>query len=385
MNRQRILISSGMIQGGKSGVGRYVTRLVEKLNHQKTVFDFYVAGLNQDRKLFKSIPDNRWIVIPDKFLHGVKNLIWHQAKLPKILKANNIDLVHIPSYRRILWKSPIKQVATIHDCAPFHLSDKYDFFRRIFGTKLIPYMAKKCQHIISVSRSTTRDIEHFMKIPQNRITTILNGVDHDHFYPRTVEEIKEFLINKKQELPYFLYISRLEHPGKNHIRLINAFEKLRSENPFQIQLILGGADWHGSELIHQRIEESTFKNDIILLGFVSEDDIPYWFSGCKALIFPSLFEGFGLPVVEAMACGSLVATSNRGSLKEVGGDAAWFFNPEDEAEILQSLNEILSLTDPDIEKQKQLGLHHSNSFSWDNAARETIKIYNSILKIETGK
>ncbi len=131
-----------------------------------------------------------------------------------------------------------------------------------------------------------------------------------------------------QRHPYFIYLARLEHPGKNHVRLIQAFEQFCARNPgLTHELLLGGADWHGAEVIHQRVAASALKGRIREIGFVPKTDLPHWYAGATAMVYPSLFEGFGLPPIEAMACGCPVISSAAGSLGEVVGDAARIIDP----------------------------------------------------------
>ena len=124
----KVLLSAGMIQGGLSGVGRYVVELANRIALMEGV-ELHVAGLDSDRSLFPDVPDACWISIPPSSGGGVKNLIWHQRRLPRILREGGFDLLHIPSYRRIVAFCPVSQLATIHDCAPFRLRDKYGALR----------------------------------------------------------------------------------------------------------------------------------------------------------------------------------------------------------------------------------------------------------------
>ncbi|MGB0745273.1 MAG: glycosyltransferase, partial [Opitutales bacterium] len=155
--KPKVLLSAGMIQGGLSGVGRYVVELAGRISKMDTV-SLHIAGLEADRQLFPDIADSRWVPIPESASGGLKNLIWHQFKLPKLLKEGKFDLVHIPSYRRILAFCPVRQLATIHDCAPFRLRDKYGALRGLFGRQLAPWMARRCEHVLSVSEFTKQDL-----------------------------------------------------------------------------------------------------------------------------------------------------------------------------------------------------------------------------------
>lgn len=375
----RILISAGMIQRGQSGVGQYVIHLVKALKRILLDAKIFVVGFKEDRILFDTITDENWISIPSNVSQGALNFFWHQLRLPKILKEKKIDIVHVPSYRRILWSQTTTQVATIHDCAPFVLKEKYDFLRGFFGRSIIPHFARRVAKIVTVSESTHSDLIHFMKIERSKIQVILNGIDHDVFLPQNERDQLDF--RKKKNLPpfYFIYVSRLEHPGKNHIRLIEAFEKLKqNQREISIKLILVGARWHGHEKIFKRLEGSPFKKDIRIEGFVDMKALPLWYSCSTAMIFPSLMEGFGLPVVEAQASGTLVACSNTTSLSEVAGPSL-LFNPTDIDQIANAMTAIIQLNSGERERRVEASLRWAKLFSWDRAAMAYAALYRDLL------
>jgi glycosyltransferase involved in cell wall biosynthesis len=194
-------------------------------------------------------------------------------------------------------------------------------------------LARGADHITAVSHATARDIDTHFGIPVAQQSVIWNGLDQGRFHPLQAHAVATFLTGPGQQAaPYFLYLARLEHPAKNHLRLIEAFEQFAATHPdANHHLLFGGADWHGAEHIHARIAASPLRDRIRNLGFVTDLDLPLWYAGATAMVYPSLFEGFGLPPVEAMACACPVIASPRGSLAEVVGDAARIINPEDPA------------------------------------------------------
>lgn len=370
----KVLLSAGMIQSGRSGVGRYVVELANRISRMDTV-ELHVAGLEADRALFTEIPPSNWVRIPDAYGSGLRNLIWHQGTLPGILRKGAYDLLHIPSYRRVLAHCPIRQLATIHDCAPFRLRDKYGALRGFFGRQVAPWLARRCQHVISVSEFTKQDLLQFYKLPDSRVEVIYNGLNHESYHPRSAEEIEAFRARQGMTEPFFLFISRLEHPGKNHIRLIEAYEHYREATRARTLLVLGGAPWHGADVIEARVKASPCADSIRLPGFMDEAELPLWYASAEALVFPSLIEGFGLPVVEAMACGLRVATSNRGSLPEVGGAAAVYFDPEDVSAMAGAMIELHHESGASLASRVQKGLAHAAQFDWEIAAKATCQAY----------
>ena len=376
----KILLSAGMIQGGLSGVGRYVVELANRMRKFDTI-KLHLAGFDSDRHLFPGFEDASWISIPESATSGVKNVLWHQFKLPGILKQQSFDLLHIPSYRRIVACSPIPQLVTIHDCAPFRLRDKYGALRGLFGRQLSPWLARRCEAVIAVSHFTKQDLIEFFKLPADQVEVIYNGLSHGTYRPQSAEALSAFRTSHELQQPYYIFVSRLEHPGKNHVRLIQAYEAFRENCERTIQLVLGGAPWHGAEVIQQRVADSPYAKDIILPGFMDEAELPLWYAASEALVFPSLIEGFGLPVVEALACGVRVVSSDRGSLPEVGGDAAIYFDPDSVPGITQAMQALNSETPEQAQDRIKKGLQHASSFDWDIAAKLTCQSYLNTLKL----
>ena len=363
-------------------MGRYVIELSRELAGLPEAVDLHVCGLASDRHRFPWIPNSNWVEIPASAKGGVKNLLWHQVRLPGILRQHAMELVHIPSYRRILAQSPVPQIATIHDCAPFHLRDKYGLLRGIFGRILVPILARRCRHVLTVSHFTREDLIRFMKLSTDRVGVIWNGIDHDRYRPQSPEATGAFRASKGLGRKVFLYIARLEHPGKNHLRLIEAFERLFQAGHTDAELVLGGADWHGAEVIHERVRESSCSGRIHMAGFIEEAEMPLWYASAQSMVFPSLFEGFGLPVAEALACGTRVLCSNRASLPEVGGDAVSLFNPESVDELASTMQSALN-EPPDVrEIHINRGFAQAARFNWRTAAEQTCMAYHRLLTSE---
>ena len=372
--KPRVLLSAGMIQGGLSGVGRYVVELAKRLGREEAI-ELHVAGLESDRPLFPSIREERWVEIPAAYGSGVKSLLWHQLKLPRLLRRGGYHLLHIPSYRRIVAFSDVPQIATIHDCAPFRLRDKYGALRGLFGRRLAPWLARRCTQVLTVSEFTKQDLVEFFGLSAEGVEVIYNGLDHKAYQEANRESHAAFRKRHGLERPFLLYISRLEHPGKNHLRLIEAYEHFRRLSGSDALLVLGGAPWHGAEVIRERAQTSPYGADIRMPGFMEESDLPRWYASAQALVFPSLIEGFGLPVVEAMACGQVVASSNWGSLPEVGGDAAVYFDPTDPEAMARAIQTLADESPEARARRIQNGYTQAARFDWDIAAKATCQIY----------
>lgn len=376
----KVLLSAGMIQGGRSGVGRYVIALGEALAREQKTVDLHIAGLDADRGLFPWLAEDRWISIPAGMGGGAANLWWHQVSLNGVVRQHGIDLVHIPSYRRMMWTCAVPQVATIHDCAPFILREKYDFARGFFGRVVVPMIARRVQRVIAVSETTGKDVVKWMRVPEEKVTVVPNGIDHEMFRPPGNEAIRGFRKRKNLDEPFFLYVARLEHPAKNHVRLIGAFEKLMESGVFNGRLILPGAPWHGAEIIERAVAASKFRDRIRLEGFVDNADLPLWYAAAEALVFPSLMEGFGLPLLEAQACGTRIACADSTSLPEVAGPAGILFDGRDEDSIAAAMTSLATMDDAERAKREALGIEWAGRFTWSAHAAAATRIYRETLK-----
>jgi glycosyltransferase involved in cell wall biosynthesis len=371
----KVGLTATMIQGGRSGVAQYVFSLVKELIQDPRIH-LHLFVLEEELSLFAFAQGRcEVIAVPTEVASPVKNILWHQTALPRIAGELQLDVLHVPSYRRLVFRAPCPTVGTIHDLAPFHVKGKYDIARMFYGRVIVKALARAQKEIIAISQSTATDIERFFGIPQKQLHLIFNGIDHERFHPGDRLDSMSWMQEKHQiSAPFFLYVSRLEHPAKNHVRLIEAFDRFKSEKASPHQLVLGGGDWHGSEIIRAAAASSPFAKDIHFLGFVPDADLPHLYRAARAMVYPSLFEGFGLPPVEAMACATPVISSTRGALQEVVGSAALVIDPENPQDIAKAL---LSLAEDDSlhARYRALGLENAQRFHWHNTAQAVIKVY----------
>ena len=372
----RVGITTSVIQRGKTGVAQYVFSLVRAFLKHTDEHDFTLFVLEEDAPLFEFAAEKMTIVIvSEKWRSAVKNIVWHHAVLPGLVEKLGLDVLHVPSYRRLLWRKSCALVSTIHDLAPFHVKGKYDPLRMFYGRVIVKHLARRQDAVISISTNTARDVEKFFGIPVDEQNIVLNGLDHARFHPGDQALARSFVQqNCSLNSPYFLYVSRLEHPAKNHVRLIEAFNHFKAATGSRWLLALGGSDWHGAEHIYAAAKSSPYANDIRFLGFVDDAALPNLYRAAGAFVYPSLFEGFGLPPVEAMACGCPVISSTRGSLDEVVGDAALRIDAEDTSAITDAMHQVsenVELQNGLIEK----GLKNAKRFEWSENARAVLEVY----------
>ena len=376
----RIAISTSVIQRGKSGVGQYVLALVRALLQRKGDHQLVLFVLEEDLPLFDFAVGRAEIVtVPERYRPALKNIFWHQMLLPSLVRQLHIDVLHVPSYRRLLPRSSCALVATIHDLAPFHVRAKYDAARMFYGRVVVKHLARRQDEIIAISTNTARDVEHFFGIPVNRQNVIHNGIDHERFCPGNRGQAKSEAASRwNLDAPFFLFVSRLEHPAKNHVRLIEAFNRFKTETKSNWLLALGGSDWHGAEAIRAAAAQSPFGKDIRFLGFVDDASLPTLYRAADTMVYPSLFEGFGLPPIEAMACGCPVLSSTRGALPEVVADAADKIEPEDISSIAAGLQRMAS-SEAWRDKFRRAGLENAQRFDWGRNAEQVLAVYQAAL------
>lgn len=371
----RIGISAFAADGGKSGIGQYMINILRRLP-ELAPEDQFVLFVNQgDRALFDfAHPRVEIHASPNWSAHPLVNIFWHLLRLPMLLQRHRCDLVFLPAgNRRLAWWYGVPSLGTVHDLSQLHIPQKYDPLRMFYVMRVLPRMMRRLTRVIAVSDSTRRDLESYAKVPGERIEIIPNGADLSRFFPRDREAAKTEL-SARMGLPrdFLLYIARLEHPGKNHVRLLEAFSRLQGFTQRPYKLVLVGGRWNGAEVIEAKVKELGLEKQVIFPGFVPNEILPLLYAAADLLVFPSLFEGFGIPLLEAMASGTPVCASNISSLPEVMGDAGLLFDPMEPAAIAVAMHRLLE----DRELRERLiarGLARVPRFTWDQASARVVE------------
>ena len=368
--------------GGKSGISQYMREIVTALINDNPDFHCQLYMTESDRMFFdpqhpraevKSYPD--WVGQP------VVNIFWHLIWLPFVLWKKRAQLVFMPAgNRRLGWFYPCQSIATVHDFSQLHVPAKYDGLRMFYILKVLPLLMRKLTRVIAISQSTQRDLENFALVERKRIRLVYNGADTSRFTPACGEHARDRLVAMGLPLtsPYILYVSRLENPGKNHLRLLEAFAAALPELDPEIKLVFAGGRWNGAEQIDQRIEELNLGERVISLGFVANEALPDLYRGALFMAFPSLFEGFGIPALEAMASGLPVMVANNSSLPEVVGEAGLTFDPFN---IAQMSNQLLQLSQqPELrDALSRAGIEQAKRFSWRKSASDVYACFEQLL------
>ena len=296
--------------------------------------------------------------------------------LPLTLRRERVDLFHVQFIVPPGLKC--KTVAAIFDITYEHFPEAFPAYQRMWSKALIRSSARRADHIVTLSEHSKQDIARTYGIDEDKITVTPLGAADD-FYPRDRSAAKELLERKcRIKDDFVLYLGRLQ-ARKNLVRLVEAYAQVRRAG-FPHKLVLAGKPDFLFEPVLARIRELKLDNHILIPGYLQAEHIPFLYSAADLFVFPSLYEGFGLPVIEAMACGAPVVTSRGSSLEEVAGDAALLVDPLDQDALAQTIR--LALLDDGLrDRLRQAGLRQSAKFSAERTARTTIAVYEALLGI----
>jgi len=371
-------IDSLTIKSG--GIGRYAVNLINgiaKVSLNKTQNEIFIFFHNSfDRSLIEKYPHIKFV---KKYTNIKSNVLRKGIFLPFSIQSIKIDLFHGLDHIGIpfIYKSKTcKYVVTIHDLITLIYPDKFTLKHRLIQNTLLPKVLRKADRIIANSNSTKNDIIRLYPEYESKIKVIYEGID-SKFFQRDSKEIERTLKKYNIDYKYFLFLGTIE-PRKNIINVIEAFIKLKQEGNVEQKLVITGRKgWLYKEIL-EKMQKAPFFQDIVFTDFINDEDLPFLYSGADIFLYPSLYEGFGLPVLEAMACGVPVITSNISSLPEVAGDAALLVNPMNVEEIARAV-ETLKRDRKLREKMRKKALERAKLFSWEKAAKETLKIYEKTI------
>jgi len=353
-----------------AGLARYSRELVKNLLTIDRKNHYFLFLLADD---YQNLDFNAKNLTPIK-IDSPHYSAAEQFKFPFELTRTRCDFIHFLSFNHpIFWSG--KFIITVHDLTLYFYPDfsKKTIFHYQAMRLVMSNAIKRAVKIICPSESTKQDIIRKFKNQKSKIKVTYEGVPAE-FKPMTAAKIERFKKQKGLTKPFILYLGQWR-AHKNLIRLVSAFEMARKK--FNFQLVLGGkADSSYSELM-TKINQSSAKSDIICPGFIPESDLPLWYSAATAFVFPSLYEGFGLPPLEALSCGTPVAASDISSLPEILGPAAMYFDPKDLEQISDSLYHLVA--DQELRKEMtKKGLEQAKKFSFQKMANQTLAVYNSV-------
>ncbi len=367
----RLGLDGTPLLGLRSGVGQYTGRLLGALLQAYPDWSCLLytnrplgpleEALARAQPMLSHFPYSRWL--------------WMQFVLPQMIHQSGVDLCHFTNAQAPLL-SGVPFVLTIHDASLFLYSQYHPRTRLLAMRSLLPALARRAAAIITVSQQAKQELARVLRIPPAKIFVVHEAAP-ENFRP-VVDPQRQAALRQKYNLPprFLLHVGTLE-PRKNLDRLVRALAQVRRQGYPHPLVLAGPTGWHMQDFM-SRVAACGMADRVRYLGYVPSADLPALFSCAELFVFPSLYEGFGLPLVEAMACGTPVLTSNLPTIAEVCGDAAWLVDPYDEDMLAAAMSDLLA----DAGRRRELrqrGLSRAADFSWRRAARETAVVYRRVL------
>lgn len=356
-----------------TGIGTYTDNLISQMINQNSKDKFTLFCSAKYNPNYNK--DNTHII----FSSGKHGTFYEKYYFPNSLVKNNIDLYHIPQNGiGFEFNSKVTTVVTIHDLIPYIMPETVGkgYLERFLRD--MPGIISNSDAIITVSEYSKKDILKFFSFYPEEKIFVTPLAANSNFRPLDKKECQSY-VNKtyKIDTPYILYLGGFSS-RKNAFGIIHAFNKIYKSLNKPYKLLLGGSLKDEGNKIFEYVKNNNLDDKIVFCGYVEDDMLPVLYSGCDAFIYPSLYEGFGLPPLEAMSCGAPVITSNISSIPEVTGDAAILINPYKNDELESSIVTLLNNDSLKLE-YSQKGYKRSLEFSWENTAKKTLEAYAQII------
>ena len=363
------------------GVGTYTRNAIRTLARLDNFNEYFLLGIPGRLGDIEPLPPN-FITVPT---HPNEFSFNSYLELNRILKQHRCDLLHVP---HLFWKPqsvPCPYVVTVHDLFDhLYKVNSASWMKRQLHFEFTKRVLHRAARIFAVSNFSKQDTERLFAVSGNKIEVIYNALD-DRFRMGHATDADRKLIAERYQVtyPFLLYAGRIS-PHKNVIRIIEAFSALKVELQKEgqypdLKLIIIGDELSKHPDLRRAVIKSRVQNDVRFLGFVPIGVLRIFYDLAKIFVFPSLYEGFGLPPLEAMAHGTPVVTSNTSSIPEVVGNAAVMVNPENVFEIMHALHRVL-LDQPVREKLKARGALQAQKFSWDESVRRMLAVYHEVVR-----
>ncbi|MFR6073371.1 glycosyltransferase family 4 protein [Phocaeicola coprocola] len=362
---------SGYVGNKLTGIGRVLIEILKRIAPINEN-DKYILFKNYDFHEYDELANFKNITLVDINVSKnspLKNILWHQWQFQMLQRKYKCDLAYIPNFSLLLWKR-IPTIVTIHDLIEFNIPDKFSKLRMMYRKIIDPLMVRNSSYITTVSECSKNDIIKYCGAEEKKIKVITNAADQKRFrlYDR---KIIDSVLNKHglKYQSYFLFVGTIDYPGKNIMSVIKSYELLKKEKNIEEKLVIIGKNGFNSKVIYDYVNESPCKDSIIFTGYLEDSELPLLYAGCKIFLYLSLYEGFGLPVLEAMSCGVPVICPNTSCFPEVVGNLEISVSPLDIKQIKEKID--LLITNEDYYKTiAQKSYERASYFSWEKSAQE---------------
>ena len=381
LTMQRIGIDFTSAVRERAGIGRYARELIRalaRLDRENRYVLLVPRDAHAELLRFDWSPNFKIVRAPltERYLAA----LWHKFRVPLFVEmfTGALDVFYAPGFLLAPTRAR-RALVTIHDLSYVRLPECFPAPLLTYLNRQVPHALKHADLILADADSTRRDVNEVYGVPLEKIKTLYSGVD-PRFNPNVSPESRARVRDLTRGKPYLLSVSTIQ-PRKNYARLIEAFSRIANSelqitnSQFLIrdlQLVISGARGWMFDDVFQTVERLNLRERVIFPDFVSDDDLPALYAGATLFVYPSLYEGFGLPVAEALACGAPVVCSNASSLPEVAGDAALYFDPRDVDALANAMHR--ALADESLRNDlRARGFAQAQKFSWEKAARELLE------------
>ena len=351
------------------GIGTYIRNIVRELARFDRETDYVLICQDADREAARSLGENFRTSVDSSGPYSIRE----QLSLPLTLVRTRAHVFHEPHYV-LPPLTPCRSVVTIHDC--IHLRFPQYLPKRgalAYARAQMGSAARRSHRILTVSEASKRDILYYFSVPPEKITVIPNAIDERFSTEPAEDDVRRVTERYQLDGDFVLYVGNVK-PHKNVERLIDAFQLVRQSGLDELKLVIIGDEISKYAALRRAVHRSNLHKYVRFLGFLPDELLAIVYRLASVFVFPSLYEGFGLPPLEAMACGTPVVTSNVSSLPEVTGDAALLVDPTDTNEIAHAMKRVL--TDPALHADlRARGLARARQFSWERSARQIRDIY----------
>ena len=356
-----------------AGIYYYTKELINALAKIDKKNEYWIVRSKSAGDISKNVKE---LIVPTKKFPGAAAYRLF-ISIPKILAQKKVDIVVEPRhFGPFNLPKSIKRVTVIHDLSPLRFPEWHQFVSRKLQQLFLPTILKRADYIITNSKFTAKDVINYFPFTASKTKGILLGKE-TFFQP----QLNPSILEKHQiTSPYLLHTGTIE-PRKNLLFLIRAFEVLKQEGKHNLQLVLVGKPGWKHKAILEAIADSPFQKDIKLLGYVNREDLPTLYTAAAAFVYPSHFEGFGLPVLEALSCGTPTIAANVSSLPEIIGTAGLLFPPNNQENFLQKINQLL-VNESLRSELSDKAVEQAAKFSWEKTAQETLAVFEKLLQLE---
>lgn len=383
----RVAINAHLVSFGQTyrnaGVSRYTYTLLDGLSHADgdQRYAVFVNRAEAETEAAGSLTVNgRLQLVPGQWStkRPAQRVLWEQTTLPEELRRRHIDVFHSP-VNVLPLRLPCASVVTVLDLAFMHFPQYFRPARRIYQRTFTTRSARRATLVVTIATSTKRELVERFATPEERVRVIYPAIDVDYQPERDLRRLAEF--RARHELPgrYLLFLGTLE-PRKNLETLVEAYARLRALDESVPPLVLAGAKGWYYQSLFERVQALGLERHITFAGYVSRDEQPLWYAGADLFIYPSVYEGFGLPIAEALACGTPTITSNVSSMPEAGGPVAIQVDPNDREGLAHAMRRVLA--DPMARERALIeGPRWTRRFTAERMVADYVDVYREAAEL----